>query len=162
MQDFNNLTYTTSDQHTETTDERLNRDIHDLAKINSRLIPFTPFSEDRSLRNIVTGIEAPSDTNVHEYKEVGMNIINTMVSQSAFQYYFKRKNRAKTLGLPGDADIDIVKTVVDSSHQHSTTLIREDTDLYCYYTMLTLTKTLKTFTSAPRKLVQPMYKTSTD
>ena len=58
-----------------------------------------------------------------------MNIINTMVSQAAFQYYFKRKDRAKTLGLPGDADIDIVKTVVDSSHQHSTTLIREDTDL---------------------------------
>ena len=129
MQDFNNLTYTTSDQHKETIDARLNRDIHDLAKINSRLIPFTPFSEDCSLRNIVTGIEAPSDTNVHEYKAVGMNIINTMVSEAAFQYYFKRKDRAKTLGLPGDADIDIVKTVVDSSHQHSTTLIREDTDL---------------------------------
>ena len=52
MQDFNNLTYTTSDQHKETTDACLHRDIHDLAKINSR--PFTPFSEDRSLRNIVT------------------------------------------------------------------------------------------------------------
>ena len=44
MQDFNNLTYTTSDQHKETIDARLNRDIHDLAKTNSRLIPFTPFS----------------------------------------------------------------------------------------------------------------------
>ena len=64
-----NLTYTTSDQHKETTDARLNRDIHDLAKINSRLIPFTSFSEDRSLRNIVTGIEAPFDTNVHEYND---------------------------------------------------------------------------------------------
>ena len=87
MQDFNNLTYTTSDQHKETTDARLNRGTHDLAKINSRLIPFTPFSEDRLLRNIVTGIEAPSDTNVHEYKADGMNIINTMVSQAAFQYF---------------------------------------------------------------------------
>ena len=121
-----NLTYTTSDQHKETTDARLNRDIHDLAKINSRLIPFTPFSEDRSLRNIVTSIEAPSDTNVHEYKAVGMNIINTMVSQAAFQYYFKRKDMAKTLGLPGDADVE---TLVDSSHQHSAILIGEDTDL---------------------------------
>ena len=52
MQDFNSLTYTTSNQHRETTDACLNRDIHDLAKINSR--PFTPFSEDHSLRNIVT------------------------------------------------------------------------------------------------------------
>ena len=129
MQDFNNLTYTTSDQHKVTTDARLNRDIHNLAKINSRLIPFTPFSEDRSLRNIVTGIEAPSDTNVHEYKAIGMNIINTMVSQAAFQYYFKRKDRAKTLGLPGDAEVDIVKTLEYSSHQHGTTLIGEGTDL---------------------------------
>ena len=97
MQDFNNLSYITSDQHKETTDARLNRDIHDLAKIISRLIPFTPFSEDRSLRNNVTGIEAPSDTNVHEYKAVGMNIINTIVSQAAFQYSFKSKYRAKPL-----------------------------------------------------------------
>ena len=93
MQDLNNLSYITSDQHRETTDARLNRiymiykDIHDLAKINSRLIPFTPLSEDRSLRNSVTGIEAPSDTNVHEYKAVGMNIINTMVSQAALDSY---------------------------------------------------------------------------
>ena len=65
MQDFNNLTYTTSDQHKETTDARLNRDIHDLAKINSRLIPFTLFSEDRSLRNIVTGIEALISSHQH-------------------------------------------------------------------------------------------------
>ena len=121
MQDFNSLTYTTSDQHKETKDACLNRYIHNLAKINSRLIPFTPFSEDRSLRNIVTGIEAPSDTNVHEYKAVGMNIINTMVSQAAFQYYFKRKDRAKTFELPGDADVDIVKTLEYSSHQLSTT-----------------------------------------
>ena len=129
MQDFNNLTYTTSDQHKEATDARLNRNIDDLDKINSRLIPFTPFSDDRSLRNIVTGIEAPSDTNVHKYKAVGINIINTMVSQAAFQYYFELKDRTKNLGVPGDADFDIVKTVADSSHQHSTTLIGEDTDL---------------------------------
>ena len=89
MQDFNNLTYTTSYEHKETTDAHLNRGKHDLAKINARLIPSTQFSEDRSLRNIVTGIEAPSATNVHEYKAVGMNIINTMVCQSAFQYSFQ-------------------------------------------------------------------------
>ena len=49
-----------------------------------------------------------------------------MVSQAASQYYFKRKDSAKTLGLPGDADVE---TLVDSSHQHSAILIGEDTDL---------------------------------
>ena len=111
MQDFNNLTYTTSDQHKETIDARLNRDIHDLAKINSRLIPFTPFSEDRLLQNIVTGIEVLSDTNVHEYKSVGLNIINTMVSQAAFQYFFKRKDRAKTFGHSSSVPIAPDRTI---------------------------------------------------
>ena len=44
MQDFKNPTYTTSDQHKETIDAHLNRDVHYLAKIDSRLIPFTSFS----------------------------------------------------------------------------------------------------------------------
>ena len=35
MQDFNNVIYTTSDQHKETTDARLNRNILDLAQINN-------------------------------------------------------------------------------------------------------------------------------
>ena len=95
IRDLNSLLYTTSDQHKETTDACLNRDIHDLAKINSRQILSAPFSEDRSLRNNVTGIEALSDTNVREYKAVGMNIINTLVSQASFQYSFKSKDRAK-------------------------------------------------------------------
>ena len=111
MQDLNNLSYITSDQHKETTDARLNRDIHDLAKINSRLIPFTPFSEEFSLRNSVTGIEAPSDTNVHEYKAVGMNIINTIVSQAAFQYSFKSKDRTKTLGHSSSVPIAPDRTI---------------------------------------------------
>ena len=33
------------------------------------------------------------------------------------------------INVPGDVDVDIVKTVVDSSPQHSTTIIGEDTDL---------------------------------
>ena len=33
------------------------------------------------------------------------------------------------INVPGDADFDIVKTVVDSSPRHSTTLIGEDPDL---------------------------------
>ena len=87
------------------------RDIHDLAKINSRLMPFAPFSEDRPLQNIVTCIEAPSDTNVHEYKAVRMNIINTMFSQAAFQYSFKRNDSAKTLGHSSSVPIAPDRTI---------------------------------------------------
>ena len=40
-----------------------------------------------------------------------------------------RNRRCNEINVPGDADVDIVKTAVDSSHQHSTTLIGEDTHL---------------------------------
>ena len=40
-----------------------------------------------------------------------------------------RNKSCNVINVPGDADVDIVKTAVDISHQHSTTLIGEDTDL---------------------------------
>ena len=40
-----------------------------------------------------------------------------------------RNRGCNVINVSGDADVDIVKTAVDSSHQHSTTLIGEDTDL---------------------------------
>ena len=40
-----------------------------------------------------------------------------------------RSRGCNVINVPGDADVDIVKTAVDSSHQHSTTLIGEYTDL---------------------------------
>ena len=40
-----------------------------------------------------------------------------------------RNRGCNEITVPGDADVNIVKTAVDSSHQHSTTLIGEDTDL---------------------------------
>ena len=89
----------------------MNRDIHDLVKINSKLAPFTPFSDDDSLRNIVTGIAAPSDTNVHEYKTIGTSIINAMVDQPVFQYSFKRKDKAKTLGHSSSMPIAPDRTI---------------------------------------------------
>ena len=43
------------------------------------------------------------------------------------------RNRAcNVINVPGDADVDIVKTTVDVSHRHSTTLIGKDTDLLIF------------------------------
>ena len=39
-----------------------------------------------------------------------------------------RSRGCNVINVPGDADVDIVKMAVDSYHQHSTTLIGEDTD----------------------------------
>ena len=40
-----------------------------------------------------------------------------------------RNRSCYVINVPGDVDVDIVKTTVDVSHRHSTTLIGKDTDL---------------------------------
>ena len=54
MQDFNNLAYTTSDQHMETSGAQMKRDMSYLAKISSKLTAFTPFSAGHSTSDALT------------------------------------------------------------------------------------------------------------
>ena len=98
MQDFTNLTYTTSPQHKDSTEARIKRDASDLEKIRIKLAAYSPFTSDPTLRNIANGIVAGPDVNVHDFESVGNKIIEDMIRKSAFTYKFKRKDRAKTLG----------------------------------------------------------------
>ncbi|KAG7174772.1 hypothetical protein Hamer_G018089 [Homarus americanus] len=95
MQEFNDLTYTTSEQHRESTEARMKRDHSDLEKIKEKLSTCMPFSPDPSLRNIITGLVAKEDVNVHEYETVGNEIIEKMVGKPVFGISFKRKDRQK-------------------------------------------------------------------
>ena len=98
MQDFTNLTYTTSPQHKDSTEGRIKRDASDLEKIRIKLAVCSPFTSDPTLRNFVNGIVAGPDVNVHDFESVGNTIIEDIIRKSAFTYKFKRKDRAKTLG----------------------------------------------------------------
>ena len=98
MQDFNDLVFTTSEQHKETSQSRIERDSCGLKKILSKLDTCSPFSEDQSLRNIVTGIVADSEVDAHAFRSVGKAIIDKMTGQPVFSVTFKRKDKAKTLG----------------------------------------------------------------
>lgn len=98
MQEFMNRTYSTSEQHKESTKSRIKRDLNDLNKLQERLKTCSPFTEDPSLRNIITGVVANDNVNVHHYQEVGNDILKKMHGQRAFSYSFKRRDSAKTLG----------------------------------------------------------------
>ena len=63
----------------ELTDARIKRDNNDLQKISAKLVGFSPFAPDPSLRNIVTGVVAHDGVNVHEYKGVSSTIMQKMV-----------------------------------------------------------------------------------
>ena len=107
MQEFNELTYTTSEQHRESTEARMKRDHADLENMKEKLSTCKPFSPDTSLRNIVTGVVAKEDVNVHEFETVGNEILEKMVGKSIFEISFKRKDRAKTLA--DESSIKIAK-----------------------------------------------------
>ena len=99
MQDFNNrpTVYTTSEQHKEATASRMERDRADLAKLATKLEQYSPFSEETTLRNIITGINADKYINVQDLFTVGKSVVTEMKGQSVFEYSYKRKNKVKTL-----------------------------------------------------------------
>ena len=71
MQEFTNLSHTTTEQRKESTEAKKKRDAVDLEEINSKRGAWSPFSPDPSLRNVVTGVVAEEAVNVHEYESVG-------------------------------------------------------------------------------------------
>ena len=58
MQTFTGNEFTTSEQHKETTNLRLNRDSKDRLKVAEKLQTSSPFSGEAPLHNIITSISA--------------------------------------------------------------------------------------------------------
>jgi len=71
MQDFTDLTYSTSPQHKDSIEARSKRDAFDLEKMCIKLAACSPFTSDPSLRNIVNRIVARPDVNVHDFESLG-------------------------------------------------------------------------------------------
>ena len=97
MQEFCDMRYTTRQQHKEATAARINRDKDDLKKLAPVLELYTPFSEETALRNIITGINADDNVNVHDLFTVGKDIVNKLEGHSIFTYSHKRNMKVKTL-----------------------------------------------------------------
>ena len=58
---------------------------------------FTPFSEDKSLRNIITGVTANEDVNVHDLFTIGNDVVGKMDGHSVFTYSHTKSSKVKTL-----------------------------------------------------------------
>ncbi|KAG1691496.1 hypothetical protein GQR58_007434 [Nymphon striatum] len=109
MQEFNDLAYTTSEQHKDLTGARIERDVSDLLKISAKMTSCSPFSSNPALRNIVNGIG--DDANMHEYDSVGKNLIVKMIGQPVFSFSFKRKDKAMTLGNSSGVKVSLDRTI---------------------------------------------------
>ena len=77
MQDFNNAVYATSEQHKEASVSRMSRDKADLEKLVAKLEHFSPFSDEATLRNIITGMNANEDVYVQDLFTIGSDTVVT-------------------------------------------------------------------------------------
>ena len=97
MQQLTEVDYTTSEQHKDMSDSRIKRDMKDTKTILEFIGARDPFSEDFTLRSIVTGVTADNRVNVDEAKEVGENILKTMTHKNTEEYTFKKDKQAITM-----------------------------------------------------------------
>ena len=89
MQKLTEIDYTTSEQHKDMSDSRIKWDMKDTKTILEFMEARDPFSEDSTLRSIVTGVIADNRVNVDKAKEVGQNILKTMAHKNTEGYTFK-------------------------------------------------------------------------
>ena len=78
MQELTELDYTASEQHKNMSDSRIKRDMKDTKTILEFMEARDPFSEDSTLRSIVTGVIADNRVNMDKAKKLGQNILKTM------------------------------------------------------------------------------------
>ena len=107
MQVFTNRSFATSEQHKETATSRMKRYREDLEKIANRLKTFSPYSNEVALQNIITGVDANEDVNVHNLFTIGSEIVVAMEGRSMFSFSYRRSMKAKTLS--STVAIDVVE-----------------------------------------------------
>jgi hypothetical protein len=114
MQDFNELTFTTSEQHKESSLSRIERDTLDISKLYAKLSACSPFTADPSLRNIINGFVGKEEVNVYDYESVGKSIMHKMLGEPVFSFAFKKIYKAKTMSSSSGVMVSPEKTI-DSS-----------------------------------------------
>ena len=74
MQDLTTVTYTSSVQHKDVSNARLERDMSDTLKVLEYMKPRSPFGENPTLHSIASGITADSAVNCDRAQQVGEKI----------------------------------------------------------------------------------------
>ena len=97
LQDLIAVTYNTSDQHKEATRARQERDSKDTEELLKFLQIRNPFTDDRCLRSISTGVTADNEVIVDKANEIGSQILESMIEESILCYTFRSKQQTITL-----------------------------------------------------------------
>jgi len=106
IQEVTGTQYCSSEQHKEAADSRQLRDDKDTVAVFQYLSSRDPFgSESPSLFNIANGMTSGKDVNADEAKEVGHQILQTMLGKAVSEHTFKRKDQVVTMTVKNSLTI---------------------------------------------------------
>ena len=86
-----------SDQHKDVTKARQLRDVRDTLDLINFLRERDPFVQNNALINIANGMTAESIINVDRAKQMGENILESMVDNIAEEFTFRKANEVVTM-----------------------------------------------------------------
>jgi len=106
MQELSNRCFSTSEQHKELASARVKRDNKDAKSIFNYLCENNPFERTQDLRSIASGLTGDHTVNVHNAKQVGEKILDSIFGKNVFQSSFSRKDTVLQLGQRNHVRID--------------------------------------------------------
>ena len=86
-----------SDQHKDVTKARQLRDVRDTLDLINFLRERDPFVQNNALINIANGMTAESIINVDRAKQIGKNILESMVDNFVEEFTFRKANEVVTM-----------------------------------------------------------------
>jgi len=113
MQEFTKVTYSSSEQHKETSNARQVRDDRDMKTLLEFLEARNPFNDDPSLCSISSGVTADETVNVDNAREVGDQILKSMIGKNVEEFSFVKKHQVVSLNSKISIKVDSEKIQVD-------------------------------------------------
>ena len=113
MQSLSGVDFNSGKQNKDICKARMQRDLKDTVTVLTSLAEHSPFAEDPSLCNIMTGVNADSNVNVDAAAEVGTKVLESMTGKSVCSYSFSRCAQAITMASKSSLTIGIESVQVD-------------------------------------------------
>lgn len=97
MESFCNVSFATTEQHVDSREYRLKRDVADLEKLLSFFNIYDPFPETDKITSIFSGIVGNDTINCHLAYEEGVKSLKTIVGNNFGNVKFQRKKKVRSL-----------------------------------------------------------------
>lgn len=97
MENFCNVSFATTEQHIDSREYRIKRDVADLQILQKFFNRYDPFPETDNIMSIFSGIIGSNSVNCHEAYEEGKKSLQAIVGMNFGSVKFKRKNKVLSL-----------------------------------------------------------------